>query len=190
MCSHQLSYTTNYCHGLPCSTDCTPLSDSLTLGVDSIAIVVRTGFEPVMWLFLPTKVYVSIEANSHSTFQIIASTNSATWLFHFTIQSVSRFSCGLSFLMGALFVTRTPFLRTVPLVITGMLSIFLTRSHRVAHRSQDRNRTWTPHYRERDTAPEAAVTPICHLTIWGREPSVLCGVPPSANTLSLLFNHP
>jgi hypothetical protein len=44
--------------------------------------------------------------------------------------------------MGALFVTRTPFLQIVPLVITGTLSIFLTRSHRVAHRSQDRIRTY------------------------------------------------
>ena len=58
MRSHQLSYITSYYHGLPCSTDCTPLSDSLTLGVGSMAIVVGTGFEPVWqgwkpWILTP-----------------------------------------------------------------------------------------------------------------------------------------
>ena len=70
--------------------------------------------------------------------------------FDFTFQSLSRFSCGLSrpirlqisFLMRSLFVTRTLLLfQTIPLVITGTLFIFLTRSHRVDHRSQDRTRT-------------------------------------------------
>jgi hypothetical protein len=32
-------------------------------------------------------------------------------------------------------------------------------------RSQDRIRTCTPHYRERDTATNVAVAPNCHLTI-------------------------
>jgi len=47
-----LSYITSYYHGLPCSTDCTPLSDSLTLGVGSMAIVVRTGLEPVFSIII------------------------------------------------------------------------------------------------------------------------------------------
>jgi len=46
-----LSYITNYCYGLPRSTDCTPLSNSLTLGVGSIAIVVKIGTTPIALSF-------------------------------------------------------------------------------------------------------------------------------------------
>lgn len=52
-------------------------------------------------------------------------------LTHFTLQSISRFSCELSFLTVTLFL----------LLCRGMLSVILTHSHCVVNRSQDRIRT-------------------------------------------------